>query len=596
MRLSERIAEWLAEQGIEQVFTVTGGGAMYLNQALGSHPRLRCTFMHHEQACAMAAEGYARISGKPAVVMVTTGPGGINALNGVFGAFTDSIPMLVISGQVKRETCLDYTPVPGLRQLGDQEGPVVAMAKPVTKFAASVASPADLAMLLPEALAQATRGRPGPVWLDIPLDVQMSECPPILALQPSIRQISTALVADCERILSLLRRAHRPLILAGTGVRLAGAERGLLDFVERHGIPLATAWTHDLLASDHPLFAGRPGTIGTRAGNFCLQNADMVLVIGSRLNIRQISYNWASFAKNAQIVQVDVDPAELAKPFVQADVRITADAADFLVTLAETCAGKTLPDYSSWVDWCRSIRERYPVFSAPPEGEEIHPYALVDRVFRHLREDDVIVCGNASACILPFQIGALRAGHRMFSNSGSASMGHDLPAAIGAALAAGCRRVICFAGDGSLQMNVQELQTLKTLGLNLLIVLIDNGGYLSIRQTHENFFGRIVGATPASGVEFPDFTKVAAAYGLPALSIDTPADLPALELALAGDGPLLIAVRVAPGVGFEPRIKSRSLPEGGFATPELDDMFPFLPPAELEAVRREAKQIMAVVR
>lgn len=596
MRLSERIAEWLAEQGIEQVFTVTGGGAMYLNQALGSHPRLRCTFMHHEQACAMAAEGYARISGKPAVVMVTTGPGGINALNGVFGAFTDSIPMLVISGQVKRETCLDYTPVPGLRQLGDQEGPVVAMAKPVTKFAASVASPADLAMLLPEALAQATRGRPGPVWLDIPLDVQMSECPPILALQPSIRQISTALVADCERILSLLRRAHRPLILAGTGVRLAGAERGLLDFVERHGIPLATAWTHDLLASDHPLFAGRPGTIGTRAGNFCLQNADMVLVIGSRLNIRQISYNWASFAKNAQIVQVDVDPAELAKPFVQADVRITADAADFLVTLAETCAGKTLPDYSSWADWCRSIRERYPVFSAPPEGEEIHPYALVDRVFKHLREDDVIVCGNASACILPFQIGALRAGHRMFSNSGSASMGHDLPAAIGAALAAGCRRVICFAGDGSLQMNVQELQTLKTLGLNLLIVLIDNGGYLSIRQTHENFFGRIVGATPASGVEFPDFTKVAAAYGLPALSIDTPADLPALELALAGDGPLLIAVRVAPGVGFEPRIKSRSLPEGGFATPGLDDMFPFLPPAELEAVRREAKQIMAVVR
>lgn len=596
MRLSERIAEWLAEQGIEQVFTVTGGGAMYLNQALGSHPRLRCTFMHHEQACAMAAEGYARISGKPAVVMVTTGPGGINALNGVFGAFTDSIPMLVISGQVKRETCLDYTPVPGLRQLGDQEGPVVAMAKPVTKFAASVASPADLAMLLPEALAQATRGRPGPVWLDIPLDVQMSECPPIPALQPSIRQISTALVADCERVLSLLRRAHRPLILAGTGVRLAGAERGLLDFVERHGIPLATAWTHDLLASDHPLFAGRPGTIGTRAGNFCLQNADMVLVIGSRLNIRQISYNWASFAKNAQIVQVDVDPAELAKPFVQADVRITADAADFLVTLAETCADKALPDYSSWADWCRSIRERYPVFSVPPEGKEIHPYALVDRVFRHLREDDVIVCGNASACILPFQIGALRAGHRMFSNSGSASMGHDLPAAIGAALAAGCRRVICFAGDGSLQMNVQELQTLKTLGLNLLIVLIDNGGYLSIRQTHENFFGRIVGATPASGVEFPDFTKVAAAYGLPALSIDTPADLPALELALAGDGPLLVAVRVAPGVGFEPRIKSRSLPEGGFATPELDDMFPFLPPAELEAVRREAKQIMAVVR
>lgn len=598
MRLSERIADWLAEQGIEQVFTVTGGGAMYLNQALGSHPRLRCTFMHHEQACAMAAEGYARISGKPAVVMVTTGPGGINALNGVFGAFTDSIPMLVISGQVKRETCLEYTPVPGLRQLGDQEGPIVAMAKPVTKFAASVGSPEALATLLPEAFALATGGRPGPVWLDIPLDVQMAECPPLPVVRSGLRQFPETVAADGERVRTLLQQAHRPLILAGTGVRLAGAERALLDFAERHGIPVATAWTHDLIASDHPLFAGRPGTIGTRAGNFCTQNADLVLVLGSRLNIRQASYNWASFAKNARVIQVDIDPAELAKPFVQADVRIVADAADFLEILGRACAADPLPDYSPWADWCRSIRLRYPVFSAPlqsPAGK-IHPYALVERVFNQLRDDDVIVCGNASACILPFQIGKLRAGQRMFSNSGAASMGHDLPAAIGAALAAGGRRVVCFAGDGSLQMNIQELQTLKTLGLNLLIVLIDNGGYLSIRQTHENFFGRIVGATPASGVEFPDFSQVAAAYGLPSVTVATAADLPALDAALVCDGPRLIAAQVEPAVGFEPRIKSRALPEGGFSTPELDDMFPFLPPSELEAVRREAARITAVAR
>jgi acetolactate synthase I/II/III large subunit len=593
MKLSERIADWLADHGIDQVFTVTGGGAMYLNQALASHPRLTCTFMHHEQACAMAAEGYARIAGKPAVVMVTTGPGGINALNGVFGAFTDSIPMLVIGGQVKRATCLDYTPVPGLRQLGDQEGPVVAMAQPVTKLAESVASPEAIIDLLPRALATAVSGRPGPVWLDIPLDVQAAECDAIPPLVLPAASAPADLADNCRHIVEQLCKAHRPLILAGTGVRLGGADKALLAFAEAHGIPVATAWTHDLIASDHPLFAGRPGTIGTRAGNFCTQNADCVLVIGSRLNIRQVSYNWDSFAKNAFIAQVDVDPAEFAKPFVQPDLRVTSDARVFLDSLGEACT-TPLPDYSPWAAWCRDIRARYPIFSAPPASAGIHPYTLVSRIFEQLRDDDIIVCGNASACILPFQVGHLKAGQRMFSNSGSASMGYDLPAAIGAARAAGTRRVVCFAGDGSLQMNIQELQTLKTLGLDVAIILIDNGGYLSIRQTHENFFGRIVGATPASGVEFPDFALVARAYGLDAVSLATPDDLPALDAALARRGPILIAAHVDPDPGFEPRIKSRALPEGGFATPELDDMFPFLPPADLAAVRAEAAQIHAL--
>jgi acetolactate synthase-1/2/3 large subunit len=592
MKLSERIADWLADHGIEQVFTVTGGGAMYLNQALASHPRLKCTFMHHEQACAMAAEGYARVAGKPAVVMVTTGPGGINALNGVFGAFTDSIPMLVIGGQVKRATCLDYTPVPGLRQLGDQEGPVIAMARPVTKLAESVGSPEALAELLPRALTTAIGGRPGPVWLDIPLDVQSAECPPLPAFTAPAPQAPADLDDACRQIAAELRKAHRPLIIAGTGVRLAGAGSALLAFAEAHGIPVATAWTHDLIASDHPLFAGRPGTIGTRAGNFCAQNADCVIVIGSRLNIRQVSYNWDSFAKDAFIAQIDVDPAELAKPFVQPHLRLACDAGLFIDALAATCADG-LPDVRPWSAWCRDIRARYPIGGAPTDSPQLHPYALVERIFDQLRDDDIVVCGNASACILPFQVGRLKAGQRMFSNSGSASMGYDLPAAIGAARAAGSRRVVCFAGDGSLQMNIQELQTLKTLGLDVLIVLIDNGGYLSIRQTHENFFGRIVGATPASGVEFPDFARVAAAYGLDAVSIATPADLPALDAALARRGPTLIAARVDPAPGFEPRIKSRALPEGGFATPELDDMFPFLPPAELAAVRAEARSLRA---
>ncbi len=588
--VAHQIADWLVQHGIEQVFCVTGGGAMFLNHAFGTHPGLRCTYMHHEQACAMAAEGYARVTGKPAVVNVTTGPGGINALNGVFGAWTDSIPMLVISGQVKRETCLDFVPVPGLRQLGDQEGPVIHLARHVTKWAEVVRQPEDLVRLLPLALAAATQGRPGPAWLDIPLDIQSAQVdldlPPPIPPPPAN---PADLAATCNTVLDRLRQAHRPLILAGTGVRLANAQAELLAFAEATGIPVATAWTHDLIASDHPLFAGRPGTIGTRAGNFCLQAADFLLVIGSRLNVRQISYNWARFAPAAFVVQVDIDPAELGKPFVRPALAVEADARCFLHTLAHQAQTHTLPDFSDWAGWCRALPSRYPVLQPHHTlSPRLNPYAVVDYVFARLRADDIIVCGNASACILPFQVGHLRAGQRLFSNSGSASMGYDLPAAIGAAMGAGGRRVICFAGDGSLQMNVQELQTLKTLNAPVLVIVLANNGYLSIRQTHENFFGSVVGATPASGVEFPDYQRLAFAYGLSAVRIAGSDDWPIMDPVLTQDGPYLIQIDVDPDQPFEPRLKSRMLADGTFATPELDDMFPFLPTEEVAAVRLEA--------
>lgn len=573
---------------------VTGGGAMFINQALGSHPKLRCTFMHHEQACAMAAEGYARIAGKPAVVSVTTGPGGINALNGVYGAWTDSIPMLVLSAQVKRETCLDFAPVPGLRQLGDQEGPVIHMAKPVCKFAEVARKPEDLARLLPEALSAATNGRPGPAWIDIPLDVQSAAVPLEFIAMPEGRPANADFSRACQTLVERLRTAHRPLILAGSGVRCAHATRELLQFAESTGIPIATAWTHDLIASDHPLFAGRPGTIGTRSGNFILQAADLVIVIGSRLNIRQISYHYAAFAKNAWIVQIDIDPAEFAKPFIRPHLTVTADARDFLHGLLDAVAvtDTPLPDYNAWATWCRALHARYPVVSSQLAKEQpLNPYVVIDHIFRQLRPTDIVVCGNASACIIPFQTAHLQAGQRLFSNSGSASMGYDVPAALGAASADPKRRVICFAGDGSLQMNIQELQTLKTTGANLIVIVIANRGYLSIRLTHENFFGKVVGATPESGVEFPDFTQIATAYGLPALRVATPADLPALDQRLQNDGPLLMQLDVSPEQGFEPRIKSRLLPDGKFSTPELDDMFPFLPEEEIQQVRSEAGKI-----
>lgn len=592
--VAEQIAAWLVAQEITQVFCVTGGGAMFLNYAFGSHPLMNCVFMHHEQACAMAAEGYARISGKPAVLNVTTGPGGINALNGVFGAWTDSIPMVVISGQVKRETGLDFVPVSGLRQLGDQEGPVIHMARHVTKYARLVKEPEELATLLPEAYCAAITGRPGPAWLDIPSDIQAARVPidlprgPVSLKDPPVLS-GEGLMRACDEVLDLLRQAHRPLILGGTGVQLSGAVDDLLRLAEAASIPVATAWTHDLIASDHPLFAGRPGSIGTRAGNFCLQAADLLLVVGSRLNIRQVSYNWARFAPNARIIQVDIDAAELDKPFVRPHVPIVADAREFLSVLSARLNCTTLPDYAEWVDWCQRIAKRYP--NVTPEqrsGNTLNPYALVEHIFSRLRSDDIVVCGNASACIVPFQVGRLQTGQRMFSNSGAASMGYELPAAIGAAVAGVGRRIICVAGDGSLQMNVQELQTLKTLGLRVIVVVLDNRGYLSIRQTHENFFGRVIGATEETGLAFPDYQALAAAYGLPAGRMSSWAEISILDEVLLAEGPALVHCVVDATQGFEPRLKSRMLADGTFVTPDLDDMFPFLSAEELASVRAEA--------
>ena len=602
MRVAEQIADWLVRHGVEQVFTVTGGGSMFLNQALGSHPGLKCTFMHHEQACAMAAEGYARIAGKPAVVMLTTGPGSINAMNGVYGAFTDSIPMIVISGQVKRETCLSFTDLPGLRQLGDQEGPTVQMASPICKIATLIRQPSDLIEVLPAAWRATVSGRPGPVWLDIPLDIQSStEQLSIPDTQPERPEADGALAKVCADLVTRLTSSNRPLFVGGTGVRLAGATDALIQLLERVGIPLATAWTHDLIASDHPLFAGRPGTIGTRAGNFCLQNADLVVVLGSRLNIRQTSYNWDCFGKNAWIMQVDIDPAELAKPGVQADAKVTADASVFIAAMHTALDMKALPNYAPWVDWCQRTGARYAVRAEHQQQVDmpLNPYLVVDRVFKHMRSDDIVACGNASACILPFQIGSLQKDQRLFSNSGSASMGYDLPAAIGASFAdkpERKRRVICFAGDGSLQMNIQELQTLKTSACNVVVIVLNNGGYLSIWQTHENFFGKVIGATPASGVEFPDFAKVAHAYGIPASTLRTESDLAELDKLMRQDGPVVIDIIVDPRQEFVPRIKSRVDEQGKFVTPELDDMHPFLPPEDVAAMRESAAHVHAAQR
>jgi acetolactate synthase-1/2/3 large subunit len=589
MKLSDYVFGQLRDWGARHVFLITGGGAMHLNDSVGtSGLSFLCT--HHEQAAAMAAEGYARITRTPGILNVTTGPGGINALNGVFGAWTDSIPMLVISGQVKRETCMATYGLKTLRQLGDQEVDIIRMVQGITKAAVFVNEPESIAYHLERAWYLSQNGRPGPCWLDIPVDVQSAQIDPdtLRHYNPSEDAMAfdpvevTAQVAD---VLARIRKAKRPVIFAGSGIRLSGAIPEFEQVIRALRLPVVTAWTHDLIASDDELFCGRPGTIGERAGNFTTQNSDLLFVLGSRLNIRQTSYNWNSFARFATKIQVDVDAAELCKPLHTPDVAIHCDVKLFLAEMARQLQSQPhmSPQHEMWLNRARQWKQKYPVLQPAQRvsGPPLNPYDFVDRLFEMLASDDAVVCGNASACIIPYQAARLKGGQRLISNSGSASMGYDLPAAIGVAVAKG-GRTICLAGDGSLQMNIQELQTVVGYNLPIKLFVLSNGGYLSIRQTQTGFFeGRRIGESPDSGVTFPDITKVAKAYGLPAFTIEKYDDFEVLKRELEKPGPALFDVHLDSSQGFEPRLRSRILPDGRILTPNLEDMYPFLSPEEL---------------
>jgi acetolactate synthase I/II/III large subunit len=593
IKVSDFIASHLADRGVRHVFMLTGGGAMHLNDSLGNEPRIRAICNHHEQACAMAAEGYSRISGGIGVINVTTGPGGLNALNGVFGAWADSIPMLVISGQVKRELCISSYQLAGLRQIGDQEANIVDIAKNFTKYSVLVTDPGSIRYHLDRALNLATSGRPGPCWIDIPIDVQASLIAPeaLATYDPAEDRRpddSARLTELCGELLRRLEQAERPVILAGKGIRTAGALDVFDKVIRRLGIPVATGWQAiDLLASDDPLYCGRPGDLGDRAGNFTVQNADLLLVIGCRLSIRHTSHNWNAFAHHAFKVQIDADAAELRKPTVRIDLPIQCDARLFLEELFGRIGrrGFDAARHRPWLEWCKSRVARYPVVLPRHrvlKDQLINPYHLVETLFRNLGSDDVVACGNGAANVVGFQAAVIKKGQRVFCNTGNASMGYDLPAAIGAAVARDGRRVVCLAGEGSIQLNVQELQTVVHHRLPIKIVVLNNGGYLSIRMSQGNYFKRFVGESPRSGVSFPDMVKLAEAYGLPACRISGTDFEKQLVDVLHSPGPALCEVMLDPEQPFEPKLSSRQLPDGRMVSAPLEDMYPFLSREELQ--------------
>ncbi|MBM5782195.1 MAG: thiamine pyrophosphate-binding protein [Pelagibacterales bacterium] len=592
IKVSDFIAKELVKFGVKHVFMISGGGAMHLNDSLGKHEQLEYVCNHHEQASAIAAEGYARTNQKLAVVNVTTGPGGVNALNGVFGQWTDSVPALYISGQVKLETTLSSVPNLNLRQLGDQEVDIISVVKPITKYAEMVKDPKDIKRILHKAMRLATTGRMGPTWIDIPINIQgalIDENDLIDDDFSAETNIEKNLSENALKVIEAINSAKRPVIVAGNGIRVSKTVEVLHQIIDKLQIPVLTTFNGvDVVSSNHPLCMGRIGTVGQRAGNFVLQNADLVLFLGTRNNIRQVSYNWEMFARNAKKIVVDVDDSELNKPTLKIDLKICADLKEFLPILDNRISQNTIDDKRNWVEWSRFRKEKY----SPQNNAEykksfgaINPYNFIISLTKLLKEDATIVAANGTACVALFQAAEIKKNQRVFWNSGDASMGYDLPAAIGACFANDKKEVICVAGDGSIMMNLQELQTIKHYNLPIKIFVLNNSGYSSIRQTQRNFFGeKLVACSPESGVSVPNFARIAAAFDIDVARVENNDNLETqITEVLSKKGAVVCEVILDNDYIFQPKLSSEKLPDGRMISKPLEDMYPFLDREELES-------------
>lgn len=589
IKVSDYIMKRLKEKyNVDRIFMVSGGGAMHLNDSVGKYLPYVCN--HHEQACAIAAEGYARVHQKLGVANITTGPGGLNCLNGVMGQWTDSVPVLYLSGQVKYSTTISSCSDVPLRQLGDQEVDIVSVVKPLTKYAVMVTDAKTIKYHLDKAVYLATHGRFGPVWLDIPLNIQaaMIDENELVDYNSQEDELKLPDISyELKQLKDLLNQAKRPLIVAGHGIRLAGAKNEFLNLLDKVNVPVVTTMNgFDIVPENNPNFVARIGTVANRAGNFALQNADLVITVGSRNNIRQVSYNWENYAKNADLVCIDIDKAELDKPTVgpRTKIKIQADCKEFIKLFTPMATTGNITD---WRQWCKNIKQKYnPVTEAERVGDNpIEPYALISEMIEtNFAKDEVIVGGNGTAFLVPFQVGKVKENQRYIWNSGDASMGYDLPAAIGACFANKCKRTICLAGDGSIMMNLQELQTIKHYNLPIKIFVFNNDGYISIQQTQKNFFeGRMTACTRTSGVTLPDFIKVAKSFDLPAVRIENKdTAIAEIQKVMDVDGPVFCEIMVTPGYIFAPKLSAKKLADGSMVSPSLEDLFPFLDREELE--------------
>lgn len=583
VKISDYIASTIADLGVRHVFGVCGGGAMHLVDSFGGSDRMEYIATHHEQAAAMAAEGYARISGVPGATLVTSGPGGTNAITGVYGAWVDSIPAIFVSGQVTRDTLIGQT---GLRQFGIQEGNIIDIVRPITKYAVTITDPDTIRYHVEKACHLATTGRPGPAWIDVPLDVQnklvnpeaLRGYTPDEPSTPCTEYVLSGLVAQCAQMLA---QAKRPVLIYGYGVRLARAEDSLRDLVHRVQIPCVSSWTtSDIIPTADENYVGRSGIMGDRAGNFAVQNADLVLIVGSRMSIPQVGYNYKLFARGARKIMVDIDEIELRKPSLRPDLPICADAGRFLQSLlAKIEADGVSLAIDPWRTRCRTWKEKYPV--CLPEyrdnQDKVNSFHFVDRLSERLGSDAVVVTDMGTSFTCTMQTFRTKAGQRLFTSSGFSSMGFGLPGAIGACFAQGRRKTILITGDGGLQMNIQEFQTVAHHRLPLIIFVLNNEGYLTIKLMQQNHFGRYVGSDPSSGLTCPDIVKLAQAYGIESERIGDQKTLDErLDAVLAHPGPYVCEILMPPEQPLIPRVSSLKLPDGRIVSKPMEDLYPFL--------------------
>ena len=585
VRLADYVFAFVAEQGVKSVFLVPGGGAMYLDDAVGTTPGLEFVPNHHEQASAIAAEAYSRINGRMGVAVVTTGPGGTNAVTAVAGAWIESVPMMIISGQVKRA---DIKGDSGVRQKGPQEVDMVAIVQPITKYAVTVMEAGDIRYHLEKAMHEATTGRRGPVWIDIPLDIQASMIDPG-NLRPFVPDAVSKpdLSVEAAKVIDMINQAERPLILAGHGIRLAEAAEDFRHLVEALNIPVVTTWNAmDLIPSTHPLSVGKPGTVALRAPNFAVQNSDLLIAIGARLDNVVTAFNPARFGRDARKVVVDVDAAELNKFTHTIEMKIQADARDFIQAVLKVKNRVEPKARTPWTDKCAQWKQRYGVNDSKPfpTSGVISHYQLMQVLSEEIPEDTLVVTGSSGLGIEAFYTAfQTKPGQRVFLTSGLGAMGYGIPAMIGAGVANGRKPFVGVESDGSLQMNLQELATLKAQNLPLRLFIINNNGYASIRSTQRNYFqGRFVATGPEAGLYLPDIVAVAEAIGISASRVSDAADLrDAVRRTLAQPGPVILDVQVQHDETLWPKSAALPQPDGSMLSMPLEDMSPLLPRAEL---------------
>ncbi len=590
-KLSDYVAEWVADAGVRHVFMLTGGGCMHLTDSIGRNSHIEYVCCLHEQACAFAAEAYAEFTNQLGVALVTSGPGGTNTITGLAAAWVESASCLFISGQAKRADLIGSS---GVRTMGQQELDIVSIVRPITKYAKTILEPETIRYELEKAHYLATEGRRGPVWIDIPLDVQAAlvEEESLRGFDPpgvSLASASQALPEQVSRAIELLNRSERPVLFLGNGARTAHV-RGLVNqLIDALRIPVLVTWKFiDAIPENCEFYVGRPGAIGQRAANFTQQNSDCMLIIGARLDRPQTAFSYRNFARAATKVLVDVDAAEIAKFDVPIDVAVCADAADFIAEFLQQSRRLSKRDRHCWLTRGKQWQAKYPVILPEYWNAKgfVSTYVLIDVLSDELGEEDVIVPGSSGPCSeISMQAFRVKSGQRVLNSNSLGAMGTGLPASIGACLASGRKRTICVNGDGGFQLNVQELETVRRLNLPIKYFVLCNGGYASIMATQRNYFrGHFTGSDPSSGLTLPDITRVASAYGLPTARIQDHTNIQnQIRAVLSMPGPIVCAVNVSAEERTAPRVTSKVLSNGSIVSNPMEDMWPTLDPDEFGA-------------